>query len=116
MKKQQLLTVMGMFTATGLMMVAIGLLSLPQNPSLSFSFAQLWQQLWDERPLFCWVVTAYFSIMFLCDAWVGIGLIFDNYQPFKMAFFKKKIAKRKISRASSPLGKELPARGGLNIF
>jgi hypothetical protein len=113
MKKEQLLTVMGMFTATGLMMIAIGLLSLPQNYSLSFS--QLWQQLWNDRPLFCWVVTSYFSLMFLCDAWVGFGLIYD-YKLLKRLSFKKRISKRNISRASSHLGKEISVRGGLDIL
>lgn len=98
-KKEQLLTIMGLFTATGLMMVAMGLLSMPQDPSLSY--LQLLQQLWEQRPVFSGVVMVYFSMMFLCDAWVAVGMIYDSRRPKKNSL-KPGVVHRKAFHTASP--------------
>jgi hypothetical protein len=109
MKKGQFLTVLAMFTATGLMMAAMGFLSLPQDSSLSFS--QAWQLLLNERPVFCGVVIFYFSVMFLCNAWVGIGLLLENYHPLKGTSRRMKIIGKKLTRIPARYSKTLIAKG-----
>ena len=105
MKKEQLLTVMGLFTATGLMMAALGLLSMPQDPSLTF--VQSWQRLWEQRPIFSWVMTVYFSMMFICDAWVAVGLLYDSRHPFPRTSLNANVARRRVGGSSNP--QESPA-------
>jgi len=104
MKKQEALTVTGLFTATGLMMIAMGFLSMPQDASLSF--AQSWQQLWEQRPVFSWVMTVYFSMMFICDTWVAVGLLYDSRRP-KRDSLKTNVARRRVGESSNP--QESPA-------
>ena len=99
MKKKEVLSVLGLFTATGLMLIAMGLLSMPQDPSLSL--VQLLQQLWVDRPVFSGVMMVYFAMMFICDAWVAVGLLHDNHQSAKRDSLKTSIARRKALHAPS---------------
>ncbi len=113
MKKKEVLSVLGLFTATGLMLIAMGLLSMPQDPSLSL--VQLLQQLWEERPVFSGVMTVYFSMMFICDAWVAVGLMHDSLQPAKRNSLKVNVARKRASGLSGMQEKQADPEYDLNL-
>jgi hypothetical protein len=73
MKKSQMLTVMGLLTAAGIVMVAAGLMGLSQDTN--YSMTQAWNALWEQHTAFAWVASIYCVAMLACDAWFIIGMI-----------------------------------------